>query len=47
MVLKRLKLPTFLMVWHELFLYTGIFVSEEGQEFETVSKKCCFLHFEW
>jgi len=35
------------MVWHELFLYTSIWVSEEGQEFENFSKKCCFLNFEW
>ena len=46
MVLKRLKLPTFLMVRHELFLRTSIWVSEEGQEFENLNKKCCFLNFE-
>jgi len=38
MVLKRLKLPKFLMVWHEHFLHTSIWVSEEGQEFENFSK---------
>jgi len=46
MVLKRLKLPKFLMVWHELFLHTSIWVSEERWEFENFSKKCCFLSFE-
>jgi len=34
------------MVLHELFLHTSIWVSEEGQEFENFSKKCCFLKFE-
>jgi len=35
------------MVWHERFLQTSIWVSEEGQEFENVSKKYCFRNFEW
>jgi len=43
MVLKRLKIPKFLMVWHELFLHTSIWVSEEGQEFENFSKNAVFL----
>ena len=43
MVLKRLKLPWFLMVWNQLFLHTCIWVSEEGQEFENFSKNYIFL----
>ena len=43
MVLKRLKLPNFLMVLHELFPHTSIWVSEERQEFENFSKICYFL----
>jgi len=39
MVLNCLKLPNFLMVWHELFPHTSIRVWEEGQEFENFSKK--------
>jgi len=35
------------MAWHERFLPTSVWVSEEGQEFENLSKKCCFLSFEW
>ena len=35
------------MVWHELFLHTSIWMSEEGQEFENFSKKRCFLKIEW
>jgi len=31
------------MVWHELFLHTSIWVSEEGQEFENFSKNAVFL----
>jgi len=46
MVLKRMKLPKLLMVWHERFLHVSIWVSEEGQEFENFSKKRCFLNFE-
>jgi len=38
-VLKRLKLHQFIMVWHKLFLDTSIWVSEEGQQFKNVSKK--------
>jgi len=34
------------MMWHELFLHTSIWVSEEGQEFKNFSKKLCFLNFE-
>jgi len=45
-VLRRLKLHQFLMVWHKRFLHTNIWVSEEGQEFENFSKKCWFLNFE-
>jgi len=40
MALKRMKLPKFLMVWHERFLHTSIWVSEE--EFENFSKKMLF-----
>jgi len=43
MVLKRLKLPKFLMVWHERFLHTSMWVSEEGQEFQIFSKNTVFL----
>jgi len=43
MVLNCLKLPNFLMVWHELFPHTSIRVWEEGQEFENFSKKGIFL----
>jgi len=35
------------LVWKEHFLHTSIWVSEEGQEFENLSKKRCFLNFEW
>jgi len=35
------------MLWNKLFLHTSILVSEEEQEFENFSKKCCFLYFEW
>jgi len=43
MVLKRLKLPKFLVEWHELFLHTSMWVSEEGQELENFSKNAVFL----
>jgi len=35
------------MVWHKRFLHTSMWVTEDGQEFENFSKKCCFLNFEW
>ena len=31
------------MEWHELFLHTSMWVSEEGQEFENFSKNDVFL----
>ena len=31
------------MVWHERFLHTSIWVSEEGQEFENLSKNGVFF----
>jgi len=34
---------SFLMVWHERFLHTSRWVSEEGQEFENFSKNAVFL----
>jgi len=46
MVLKNLRLHQFLMVWHEFSLHTSMCVGE-GEEFENVSKKGCFLSFEW
>jgi len=47
MVLKRLKLHQFFHGVARTFSYTQAWVSEEGQEFENFSKKCCFLNFEW
>jgi len=38
MVLKRLKLHQFLLVWHERF---------PPQEFANFSKEGCFRSFEW
>jgi len=40
-----MKLPNFLMVWHELFVHTSMGVGR-GKEFENFSKKGCFLSFE-
>ena len=46
-MLKRLKLPKFFNGVARIFRHTIIWMSEEGQEFETFSKKCSFLNFEW
>jgi len=47
MVLKRLKLPKFLMVWHELVpthKHMGVGRGAGSWKFH---QKCCFLNFEW
>jgi len=31
------------MMWHELFLHTSVWVSEEGQEIEISAKNAVFL----
>jgi len=46
MVLKRLKLHEFLMVWHDL-IPTHKCGCRKEREFENFSKKRCFLSFEW
>jgi len=47
MILIRLKLHQFLMVWHELFPTHKHRRRKMGQEFENFSKKSRFLSFAW